>query len=93
MSPCTPPFPRSRLAAFYDIQTPASWAKTAIEKISNAQVFLIPEAGHGAVLYQSCVAQMGVAFTDNPKRRFDDSCARSIKVDWHIASWVEAQKK
>ncbi|MCA3626814.1 MAG: hypothetical protein IOC49_06185, partial [Methylobacterium sp.] len=55
--------------------------------------FIIPEAGHGALLYQPCVAEMGVAFIDNPKRRFDNSCAESIRVDWHIAPWVGAQKK
>ena len=85
--------PTLSFGGLYDIQTAASWAKAAIEKMSNAQAFLIPEAGHGAVLYQPCVAQMGVAFTDNPKRKFDNSCAASIKVDWYIAPWVKGEKK
>jgi pimeloyl-ACP methyl ester carboxylesterase len=85
--------PTLSFGGLYDTQTSASWAKAAIEKMSNAQAFLIPEAGHGAVLYQPCVAQMGVAFTDNPKRKFDNSCAHSIKVDWYIALWVSAQKE
>lgn len=84
--------PTLSIGGLYDTQTPASWARVAIEKMSNAQVFLIPEAGHGALLYQPCVGEMGVAFTDNPKRKFDDSCARSIKVNWHMAPWVGTTK-
>lgn len=84
--------PTLSIGGLYDTQTPASWAKLAIENLSNAQAFIIPEAGHGAVLYQPCVAQMGVAFTDNPRRRFDNACAQSIKVNWHIAPWVTPQR-
>ncbi len=84
--------PTLSIGGLYDTQTPASWAKAAIEKLSNAQAFTIPEAGHGAVLYQPCVAQMGVAFTDNPKRKFDNACAASIKVDWYIAPWVKTAR-
>lgn len=84
--------PTLSIGGLYDTQTPASWAKLAIEKLSNAQAFIIPEAGHGAVLYQPCVAQIGVAFTDNPRRRFDNACAQSIKVSWHIAPWMTPKK-
>jgi pimeloyl-ACP methyl ester carboxylesterase len=85
--------PTLSFGSLFDIQTPASWAKAAIEKLSNAQAFMIPEAGHGAVIYQPCVSEMGVAFIDNPKRKFDNSCAESIKVDWHIAPWITNPKK
>ncbi len=80
--------PTLSFGSLFDIQTPPSWAKAAIENLSNAQAFMIPEAGHGALIYQPCVGEMGVAFIDNPKRRFDNSCAESIKIDWHIAPWV-----
>jgi pimeloyl-ACP methyl ester carboxylesterase len=80
--------PTLSFGSLFDIQTPPSWAKAAIEKLSNAQAFMIPEAGHGALIYQPCVGEMGVAFIDNPKRRFDNSCAESIRIDWHIAPWV-----
>ncbi len=80
--------PTLSFGSLFDIQTPPSWAKAAVEKLSNAQAFMIPEAGHGALIYQPCVGEMGVAFIDNPKRRFDNSCAESIRVDWHIAPWV-----
>jgi len=41
--------PTLSFGSLFDIQTPASWAKAATEKLSNAQVFMIPEAGHGAL--------------------------------------------
>ncbi len=69
--PVVSDIPTLSIGGYYDSQTPASWAKVAIEKLSNAQAFLIPEAGHGALLYQPCVADMGVAFTNNPTRKLD----------------------
>jgi pimeloyl-ACP methyl ester carboxylesterase len=90
--PVVSDIPTLSFGSTFDVQTPASWAKIAIEKLTNAQAFIIPEAGHGAVLYQPCVAEMGVAFIDNPRRRFDTSCPDSIKTDWHIAPWVTAGK-
>ena len=62
------------------------------EKLSNAQVFMIPEAGHGSLLYQPCVADMGVAFINNPQRRLSDACPRSITITWHIPVWAKAAK-
>lgn len=82
--------PTLSIGGLYDSQTPASWAQVAVEKLTNAQVFLIPEAGHGAVLYQPCVADMGVAFINNPKRKLSDACVSSIKVNWNIPGWVKA---
>jgi hypothetical protein len=92
-APVQSDIPTLSFGSLFDIQTPASWAKAAIEKLSNAQAFMIPEAGHGAVIYQPCVSEMGVAFIDNPKRKFDNSCSESIKVGWHIAPWVTKPKQ
>ena len=86
--PVVSDIPTLSFGSLFDIQTPASWAKLAVEKLTNAQAFMIPEAGHGAAIYQPCVAEMGVAFFDDPSRKFDDSCAESIRIDWHIAEWV-----
>jgi pimeloyl-ACP methyl ester carboxylesterase len=89
-TPVESDIPTLSIGSLYDIQTPASWAKVAVEKLSNAQLFMIPEAGHGALLYQPCVSDMGVAFTNNPQRKLTDGCPKSIKVDFHIAPWVKA---
>ena len=87
--PVASDIPTLSFGSAFDTQTPASWARAATEKLSNSQVFIIPEAGHGAVAYQPCVADMGVAFIDNPARKFDNSCAESIRIDWHVPAWTK----
>lgn len=82
--------PTLSIGSLYDSQTPASWAKLATEELTNAQVFMIPEAGHGALLYQACVADMGVAFINQPGRKLSNDCADSIKIEWHIPDWAKA---
>ncbi|SEN85292.1 TAP-like protein [Gemmobacter aquatilis] len=89
--PVASDIPILSFGSLYDIQTPASWAKIATEQMTHAQVFMIPEAGHGAVIYQPCVADMGVAFFDDPSRQFDDSCPASISIDWFKPGWVAAK--
>jgi pimeloyl-ACP methyl ester carboxylesterase len=84
--------PTLSIGSLYDSQTPASWAKIATEQLSNAQVFMIPETGHGALLYQSCVADMGVAFINQPGRKLSNDCAESISIEWHIPDWAKASK-
>lgn len=84
--------PTLSIGGLYDSQTPASWAKVAVEKLSNAQVFMIPEAGHGSLLYQPCVTDMGVAFINNPQRKLSDACPKSIKITWHIPDWAKPAK-
>jgi pimeloyl-ACP methyl ester carboxylesterase len=90
--PVASDIPTLSLGGLYDSQTPASWSKVAVEKLSNAQVFLIPEAGHGSMIYQPCVADMGVAFLNNPRRKLTDACAKSITITWHIPDWAKAKK-
>lgn len=91
-TPVDSDIPTLTIGSLFDIQTPASWAKVAAEKLTNAQVFMIPEAGHGAVLYQPCVADMGVAFVNNPNRKLSDACVGSIKIPWHIPDWAKTAK-
>jgi pimeloyl-ACP methyl ester carboxylesterase len=88
--PVVSDIPTLSIGGLFDSQTPASWAQVAVEKLSNAQVFLIPEAGHGSVLYQPCVTDMGVAFINNPQRKLSDACPKGIKIDWHIPGWAKA---
>lgn len=86
--PVASSIPTLSFGGSFDIQTPPSWSRVAVEKLTDAQVFIIPEAGHGSVAYQPCVAEMGVAFFDNPARKFDNRCAESIRIDWHIPQWA-----
>lgn len=82
--------PTLSIGGLYDTQTPASRARVAVEKLINAQVFLIPEAGHGSLLYQPCVTNMGVAFINDPQRKLSDACAKSITITWRIRDWAKA---
>ncbi|PZF78286.1 hypothetical protein DK847_00210 [Aestuariivirga litoralis] len=91
-TPVASDIPTLSIGGLYDIQTPASWARLATEKLTNAQVFMIPEAGHGAVIYQPCVADIGVAFTNNPYRKLSDACPKSITINWHIPDWAKEAK-
>ncbi len=84
--------PTLSIGGLFDSQTPASWSKVAVEKLSNAQVFMIPEAGHGSLVYQPCVTDMGVAFINNPQRKLSDACPKSITITWHIPDWAKAAK-
>jgi len=88
--PVVSDIPTLSIGGLYDTQTPASWSRLAVEKLSNAQVFMIPESGHGSLLYQPCVADMGVAFINNPLRKLSDACPRSITIAWHIPDWAKA---
>ena len=90
--PVVSDIPTLSIGGLYDSQTPASWAKAAVEKLGNAQVFMIPEAGHGAILYQPCVTDMGVAFINNPQRKLSDACPKSISIAWHVPDWAKAAK-
>ena len=37
------------------------------------------------------ITDMGVAFTNNPMRKLDDTCARSIKVKWDFPAWTKSK--
>ena len=87
--PVVSDIPTLSLGGEWDTQTAASWAAMAVETLTNAQVFIIPEAGHGALAYQDCVVDMGVAFINDPSRKFDDSCVESSKPKFYIAPWVK----
>ena len=87
--PVVSDIPTLSLGSTWDTQTAASWAKEAVKTLSNGQAFIIPEAGHGAIVYQECAIDMGVAFINNPMRKLDDRCVESAKPTFYIAPWVE----
>ncbi len=87
--PVVSDIPTLSLGSTWDTQTAASWAVEAVKTLSNGQAYIIPEAGHGAIVYQECAIDMGVAFINNPMRKLDDRCVESAKPTFHIAPWVE----
>ncbi|MBF9059056.1 alpha/beta fold hydrolase [Rhodobacterales bacterium HKCCSP123] len=81
--------PTLSLGGTWDIQTSFNWAVEAVRGLSDAQAFVIPEAGHGAILYSQCARDMAEAFTSNPARQFDQgTCTENVIPPFHIADWV-----
>jgi len=87
--PVVSDIPTLSLGSTWDTQTAASWALLAVETLPNGQAFIIPEAGHGAIAYQECAIDIGVAFIDNPNRKLDNRCGESVKPKFYIAPWVK----
>ena len=91
--PVTSDIPTLAIGSAWDIQTAASWAEEAANALGNAQSIQIPEAGHAAIAFQPCVADMAVRFFNNPGITIDDRCAEQARLkDFYIAPWVNADK-
>ncbi|SFZ84653.1 TAP-like protein [Devosia enhydra] len=84
--------PTLAIGSAWDTQTAMSWAATAVETLPNGQSFVVPEAGHGALIYQRCAVEMGVAFINDPARRLEDVCGPALKPSFYMAPWVEADR-
>ncbi|MEO1557577.1 MAG: alpha/beta hydrolase [Pseudomonadota bacterium] len=82
--PVVSDIPVLSIGGTWDMQTAPSWPALAAETLPNAQTFLIPEAGHGAIAYQDCVADMTQAFLTNPMRRLPDTCVEQARPIFHI---------
>lgn len=81
--------PTLSLGSTWDIQTSFRWAEAVTEGLSNAQSFVIPEAGHGAVLYSSCARDMAESFVNDHSRIFaEGTCATDMLPPFHVADWV-----
>ncbi len=91
--PIVSDIPTLSLGSTWDTQTAASWANDAVKTLKNGQAFIIPEAGHGAIAYQQCAIDMGVAFINNPKRKLSNHCAETLRPKFYIAPWVEKEAK
>lgn len=82
--PVVSDIPVLSIGGTWDMQTAPSWPALAAETLSNAQTFLIPEAGHGAIAYQNCVADMTQAFLTDPMRALPETCALQTVPKFHI---------
>ncbi|MGH1467135.1 MAG: alpha/beta fold hydrolase [Cognatishimia sp.] len=82
--------PTLAIGSTWDIQTSFAWVDDATEGLTNSQTQIIPEVGHGALIYVPCVRDMTAAFFTDPTRQFDTSCADSQRKPYYIAPWVQA---
>ncbi len=89
--PVASDIPTLSIGSGWDTQTAASWAELAVRTLPNGQAIVIPEAGHGAIIYQPCVADMGVAFINDPTIGIDDRCRQAAMPEFWIRPQPEAE--
>ncbi|KUJ72245.1 alpha/beta fold hydrolase [Ruegeria profundi] len=82
--------PTLSLGGTWDQQTSFNWAVEATRGLSNAQAFIIPEAGHGAIIYSRCARDMMESFVNDPSRKFaPETCTEGVTPPFIIADWVQ----
>lgn len=62
-----------------DIQTSMHWGAEAAEGLSNARNYIIPEAGHGSIIYQQCAKDIAAAFVNDPSAKLNVSCIDDLQ--------------
>jgi pimeloyl-ACP methyl ester carboxylesterase len=62
-----------------DIQTSMDWGADAAATLSNSRNYIIPEAGHGTIIYQQCSKDIATAFVNDPSAELDVSCIDDIQ--------------
>ena len=68
------------LNGLMDTQTSWRWGAVAVETLSNGRNYVIPQAGHGTLIFQQCAADISVAFINDPAAVLDTSCIDRIAV-------------
>lgn len=61
-----------------DTQTSMHWGAEAADGLTNARNYIIPEAGHGSIMYQPCAQDIATAFVNDPAASLDTSCIDEI---------------
>jgi pimeloyl-ACP methyl ester carboxylesterase len=79
LDPVVSDIPTLVLNGTLDVQTSMHWGALAAETLSNARNYIIPEAGHGTIIYQDCVKDIAAAFTNDPAAVLDVSCIDTLQ--------------
>ncbi|MFZ5961336.1 alpha/beta hydrolase [Thalassococcus sp. BH17M4-6] len=61
-----------------DTQTSWRWSGEAAKTLSNAQVIIFPNSGHGASLYSRCGLDISAKFILDPEAKLDQSCVDDL---------------
>jgi pimeloyl-ACP methyl ester carboxylesterase len=62
-----------------DTQTNPSAAEAVSRTLGNAQHYLYPETGHGAIAFSKCARDMAHAFIEDPLTKVNDSCIEEMQ--------------
>ncbi|MFD0858595.1 alpha/beta hydrolase [Roseovarius aquimarinus] len=77
-TPVASDLPVMVLSGLADTQTSWRWGPLATETLSNAQSFVFPGAGHGALLFSDCARDMTVTFIHAPEQPVPDGCIHDL---------------
>jgi len=61
---------------YYDPATPPKNGYTFMKKLTNGQLLILDEGGHGRINNQDCLDKTFNAFMNNPKQTLDISCLK-----------------
>jgi len=64
---------------YYDPVTPPKNGHTIMKKLTNGQLLILDEGGHGRINNQDCLDNTFKRFMDNPKKELDTSCLNLYK--------------
>lgn len=63
-----------------DTSTAPVWGARAVETFSNAANVMVPEAGHGTILFSQCARDIAAAFIEDPEGDLDTSCVEDERI-------------
>ncbi|QQA41287.1 alpha/beta fold hydrolase [Pelagovum pacificum] len=63
-----------------DSNTAPVWGERAIETFSNATNVMVPESGHGTILFSQCARDISAAFIADPEGDLDTSCVEGERL-------------
>lgn len=77
--------PTLLIAGGFDPVTPESYAESALQGLSNGELLVFANGGHGISGSPGCAANIVRDFVDNPSTSTDDPCRQTeALVDWYI---------
>ena len=75
--------PTLLMAGGFDPITPADFARSAAEHLSNSVVVEQAGRGHGIWYGNDCIGDIVLSFVSDPARQLDTSCASEpVSIDW-----------
>ena len=82
--PVASDIPSLVMVGLNDTQTAASWGINALETLSNGNLVIFPETGHGTFQFSQCARDIGAAFFNQPDAMPDTACIDELKPDFAL---------
>lgn len=77
-APVTSSIPTLVMESEYDPITPPSNGDLVAKGLPNSFKVLFPGVGHGAFIFNTCPADVGISFWSNPTRQPDEACVANM---------------